>query len=153
MDLSDHIQKLAEEFLAPGQFIVSAEVSARKGPKKVLILADADQGFSIDDCAELSRQVSKALDDRGLIEDNYLLEVSTPGVDHPLKLKRQYTKNVGRSLKLKLQDKTIEGKLTEVKDQSILLAEQVKNGKKTESKIHEIPFDAIEKALVMVSFK
>lgn len=139
--------------MTPGQFIVSADVSARKGPKKVLILADADQGFNIDDCAELSRQVSKVLDDQNVIDDNYLLEVSTPGVDHPLKLKRQYVKNIGRSLKIKLQDKTVEGKLKEVRDEVIVINEEVKKGKKVESRIHEIRFDNIEKALVMVSFK
>ena len=153
MDLSAEINRIAEQALKPGQYIVSVDISARKGPKKVLVLVDADQGFTIDDCAELSRHLSKSLDETGLIEDNYLLEVSTPGVEHPLKLKRQYTKNLGRSLKIKTLDRTIEGKLLEVADEQIVIEEQIKAGKKTETRVHQIPFASIEKAFVMVSFK
>jgi ribosome maturation factor RimP len=153
MDLVEEIKKLAESKLAVGQFIVDIIISSKKGPKKVLVIVDGDQGFSIDDCAELSRQLSKAFDEGGLIEDNYLLEVSTPGLDHPLKLKRQYTKNIGRGLKVKLQDKTIEGKLTEVSEDKIMLTQEVGSGKKKEIQNLEIPFSSIDKAFVLVSFK
>lgn len=153
MDLSEEIRKLAESKLAPGQFIVDVIASARIGTKKILVIADADQGFSIDDCAELSRQLSKALDDTNLIDDNYLLEISTPGVEHPLKLKRQYTRNIGRKLKVKLQDKVVEGRLAEVDDEKISLIQETGSGKKKELETVVIPFSEIDKAFVLVSFK
>ena len=152
MDLALELRKLAEDTLAPGQFIVDVNVS-RHAPRKVLISVDADQGITIDDCAEISRQLSKTLDENGLIEDNYSLEVSTPGVEHPLKLKRQYRKNIGRKLKLKLVDKTIEGKLEDVAEEKITLTQELGQGKNKETKTIEVPFSEIDKAFVMVSFK
>jgi ribosome maturation factor RimP len=153
MDLSEEIRNLAEGKLTPEQFIVDVIISSKKGPRKVLVIMDGDQGVNIDDCAEVSRHISKQLDEKGLIDDNYLLEVSTPGLDHPLKLKRQYTKNIGRGLKVKLRDKTVEGKLTEVSEDVIVLTEEVGSGKKKELKTSAIPFSEIDKAFVLVSFK
>lgn len=153
MDLSEEIRKLAESKLAPNQFIVDVITSPKIGTKKILVIVDADEGFSIDDCAELSRQLSKALDETNLIDDNYLLEVSTPGVEHPLKLKRQYKRNVGRKLKIKVQDKVVEGRLAEVDDDKVTLTQEIGSGKKKEIETVVIPFSEIDKAFVLVSFK
>jgi ribosome maturation factor RimP len=153
MDLAEEVKKIAEQHLATGQFLVDVIVTAKKGPKKVMILADADQGFTIDDCATLSRLVSKELDDKGLIDDNYFLEVSTPGVDHPLKLNRQFVKNIGRSLKVRLKETTVEGKLTEVTADKIVLLQEIGSGKKKETKSEELLIADIEKAFVQISFK
>ena len=154
MDLTDKIKQLTESKLADKSlFIVDVVVSVRKGPAKVLVILDGDNGISIDQCADISRELSKALDETGLIDENYTLEVSTPGLDQPLKMTRQYKKNIGRSLKVKLQDHTVEGKLMEISDEKIVLNQEVGSGKKKEIKTLEIPFSAIEKAFVMVSFK
>jgi ribosome maturation factor RimP len=133
--------------------LVDVIVTAKKGPGKVLVLVDADAGIDIDACAEISRQLSKDLDESSLLSDNYLLEVSTPGVDHPLKLKRQYKKHIGRNLKLKLADKIEEGKLIEVFEDKIILNQERGSGKHKETFTLEVPFGEIEKAFVLVSFK
>lgn len=154
MDLTAEIRQLVEPTLAPDQFIVDVVVTAKKGPGKVLVLVDGDQGITIDTCAEISRNLSKALDDRDVFGDNYLLEVSTPGVDHPLKMKRQYPKHIGRSLKIKLQDGTqVEGKLAELKEDELILHQEIGSGKKKETKPVPVPFAAIDKTFVLVSFK
>jgi ribosome maturation factor RimP len=154
MDLVEEIKKIAEGKLTDkSQFIVDVVISSRKGPKKVLILLDGDQGITIDDCAELSRELSKTLDELKELEESYMLEVSTPGVDHPLVLHRQFKKNIGRGLKVKLQDKILEGNLTEVFEQKIILTQKNGLGKKKEVQTIEIPFSEIEKAFVLVSFK
>lgn len=153
MDLREEIKKLAESKLAQGQFIVDVVASSRVGPKKITVIVDADHRINIDDCAELSRELSKMLDEAGWIDDNYLLEVTTPGVDHPLKLKRQYPKNIGRAIKLKLHDKVVEGKLTEVMDDSVTIVRESGTGKNKETENLVIPFAEIEKAFVLVSFK
>jgi ribosome maturation factor RimP len=153
MDLTEEIRRLAEPLLAPGHFIVEVIVTAKKGPGKVLVLVDGDEGISIDDCAEISRKLSKALDDAALLNDKYLLEVSTPGVDHSLKLKRQYTKHIGRTLKLKMGERGVDGKLSEIKDDILVLTQEVGTGKKKETVTVEVPFAEIEKAFVVVSFK
>jgi ribosome maturation factor RimP len=154
MSLEQQIVTLAEEKLTnPSHFIVDVVVSARKGPKKVLVIVDGDQGISIDDCAEVSRELSEKFDELGFFEDSYLLEVSTPGVDYPLKLKRQYPKHIGRKLRVKLADATVEGKLEAVNDDSIVLITESGSGKKKETTSTAINFSQIEKAFVLVSFK
>lgn len=154
MDQVDDIRKLAQENLSADKFVVEVLVSGKKIPKRVLIFIDGDHGVTIDDCADLSRVLSKEFDDRAYFgDDNYLLEVSTPGLDHPLKLRRQYIKNAGRNLKVVGKTSTLEGKLKEVADDKIVLVQETGTGKKRESKEIEIPFSEIERTFVMVSFK
>jgi len=134
--------------------VVEVLISGKKIPKRVLIIIDGDHGITIDDCAELSRKVSKEMDERAFFGDeNYMLDISTPGLDHPLKLKRQYYKNIGRNLKIKIQETTTEGKLKEVREDKILLSQELGSGKKKELVEIEIPFSEIDKAFVMASFK
>ncbi|MDQ2658610.1 MAG: ribosome maturation factor RimP [Bacteroidota bacterium] len=154
MELIEEIRTLAEANLSPDKFLVEVIVSAKKIPGRVLIIIDGDHGVTIDDCADLSRIVSKELDERAYFKgDNYLLEVSTPGLDHPLKLKRQYRKNTGRTLKVVGQEATLEGKLKEVTDEKIVLVQETGTGKKKETREVEIPFSEIDKTFVLVSFK
>jgi ribosome maturation factor RimP len=157
MDLLENtgeIKKLAESLLKDGShFVVDVIITARTNPKKLLIILDGDQGINIDDCAELSRELSEALDTSNLIDGAFVLEVSTPGLDQPLKTKRQYVKNVGRTVRVKLKDKTVEGKLAAVRENEIEILEQVGSGKKKEEKAVEIPLNEIDKTFVLVSFK
>ena len=154
MDLVDEIRKLVEENLSPDKFVVEVLISGKKIPKRVLIIIDGDQGVTIDACADLSRVLSKAFDERAYFgEDNYLLEVSTPGLEHPLKLKRQYFKNAGRNLKVVGKTATVEGRLKEVADDKIVLVQETGTGKKKDIKEVEIPFSEIDKTFVTVSFK
>ena len=118
-----------------------------------MVLLDSDNGINIDECADLSRALSNVLDEVTWLEDSYLLEVSTPGLDHPLKLKRQYHKNIGRRLKVKVLEKMEVGKLIAVADEMITLEQEIGTGKKKEIKTIGIPFTDIEKAFVLVSFK
>ncbi len=152
MDIAQKIEDLAALHLAsPSLFIVSVSVSKHK-PMKITIALDGDAGASIDDCANLSRQLSDELEKENFIDEAYTLEVGTPGVDLPLKLKRQYKKNIGREVKVHLTDKSIvRGKLVLVDEDKIGLQEPAE--KKKELKNSEIPFTEIEKAIVIVSFK
>ena len=116
-------------------------------------MVDGDKGISIDDCAELSRELSKVLDESNLIPDAFVLEVSTPGLDQPLKSKRQYVKNIGRNVRVKTKEKTVDGKLITVEDEKIEILQQVGIGKKKEEKRIEISFKDLDKTFVLVSFK
>ena len=135
------------------QFIVDVVVKGHKGPKKVLVVLDGDRGVTIDDCANLSRELSKAFEDMQLFDESYMLEVSTPGLDQPLKLRRQYHKNIGRRLKLVTQQGIVEGELLEVSEDKIALEEEIGTGKEKQVKRIEIPFSNIEKTFVLISFK
>jgi ribosome maturation factor RimP len=154
MDLVEEIRMLAARNLSPDKFVVEVLVLGKKIPKRVLITIDGDQGITIDDCADLSRKLSKEFDEQAFFgEENYMLEVSTPGLDQPLKLKRQYYKNMGRNLRVKLQESIVEGKLKEVHEDQIILVQEVGSGKKKEIKEVVIRFTEIERAFVLVSFK
>ncbi|MBL7834521.1 MAG: ribosome maturation factor RimP [Cyclobacteriaceae bacterium] len=145
---------MAESLLKDqAHFIVDVIASFKGAVGKVLVIVDGDAGIGIDDCADLSRDLSKALDDSNLISGAFNLEVSTPGLDQPLKLKRQYVKNIGRNVRVRQAEQTDEGKLTAVDENSIRLTQLIGSGKKKEEKTIEIPFDKIDKTIVLVSFK
>src|SRR5688572_24738994 len=104
MEFIEELKKIITGKLTdPSQFLVDVIAKGQKSSKKVLIVIDGDKGVTIDDCANLSRELSKAFDDAQLFDDSYMLEVSTPGLDHPLKLQRQYNKNIGRRVKVATQ--------------------------------------------------
>lgn len=153
MEVSDEIRKMAEGLLKNASHFV-VDVSISKGnPKKLVVALDGDQGISIDDCADMSRELSKTLDETNLITDAFVLEVSTPGLDQPLKNKRQYVKNIGRNVRVRTNGKNIEGKLSGVEEDKIFLLQETGKGKKKEETAVEILFKDIEKTLVLVSFK
>ncbi|UYN86979.1 MAG: ribosome maturation factor RimP [Cyclobacteriaceae bacterium] len=154
MDLVERIKELAAVHLKDeSQFLVEVVASLKKKPFKLIVIVDGDNGVTIDDCAELSRALSAALDEENLFNDPYMLEVSTPGLDHPLKLTRQYQKNVGRTVKVKTKTLVLQGKLVAVTPQEITVEVTSGTGKKKEVKEVTIPFSDIEKTFVMVSFK
>ncbi|MGC4023026.1 MAG: ribosome maturation factor RimP [Cyclobacteriaceae bacterium] len=152
MDFKEKIKELTLASLTnPTHFLVDVVVSKHR-PMKFTVILDGDSGITIDDCANVSRAVNNSLE--SLIEDQYFLEVTTPGLDHPLKLKRQFEKNKGRKLKVHRKDKSIiQGVLQHIEEEKILIEAEVKEGKKIETKAMEIPFADIEKAFVTVSFK
>lgn len=135
------------------QFIVEVVASMKKVPNKLIVILDGDTGVTIDDCALLSRKLSEVLDNHQILKDPYMLEVSTPGLDHPLKLKRQYYKNIGRSVRMKTENGILEGKLVSVTDELVTVEQQIGKGKKKEVKETTVPFTAIDKTFVLVSFK
>jgi ribosome maturation factor RimP len=154
MDIKAKLTELAEASLQnPSLFLVEIVASTRVGAK-ISVIIDGDNGVTIDDCTSLSRELSEKLDEIEIEAEHYVLEVSTPGLDHPLKLKRQFHKNKGRGLKVHRKDKSIvQGKLAEVDEERIVLKEDVKEGKMIIEKDIVIPFEDIERAFVMVSFK
>ncbi len=146
------IKSLVDQSISDeSQFLIDLVINSKSNPIKITVALDGDKGVSIDDCAVVSRKLSDLLDES---LENYALEVTTPGVDQPLKLHRQYTKNIGREVKVQLKDKKIErGKLVGVTEESIYLEQEVREGKKKELKKVPFQFLDIERTLVEVSFK
>jgi ribosome maturation factor RimP len=150
------IANFAQEALPePDLFIVSVNVSDTPVRPKVTILADGDQGITIQQCAKISRKVSKRIEEAYGEEVEYSLEVSSPGVDFPLTSARQYAKNVGRHIKLTFAGGVEKvGELREVLEQGISFAEEVKQKHKVS--LLEPVFVAyldIVKAQIVISFK
>lgn len=152
MEIRAKLADLAGECLKPGHFLVDLIVSSRN-LSKITVVVDGDQGVTIDDCGEISRKLSARLDEMDFGTGRYTLEVTTPGLDQPLKLKRQYTKNTGRVLKVHRKDKSIiSGQLVGADEEGIVLAVIVKEGKSQHEKEVPVRFEDIEKAFVTISF-
>ena len=154
MQVENRVKQLIEEKISdrPELFLVEIRMLPNN---KLNIHVDGDEGISIQDCAAISRHVGFHLEEENVIEQAYNLEVSSPGVGEPLKLKRQYYKNVGRNLSVKLSDGTLkEGKLLSLTDDAITIEEQVKEkGKKARLEETVIGFDQIVETKVLISFK
>ena len=153
MDIEQRVIDLVEEKISdrPDLFLVSVKMHVNG---KLIILVDGDNGIAVGDCAAISRHVGYHLEEENVIEQAYNLEVSSPGIDLPLTMKRQYEKNVGRNVEVKTATTKREGKLLSVTDEGISIEEKVKEkGKKAELIESSIPFADITETKVLISFK
>jgi ribosome maturation factor RimP len=155
MELSNTIQEYLDEIIIDPQYFVVEIVISGSDRKKIVLLLDGDEGVTIEYCASVSRQLAHRMEEDAVLENAYVLEVSSPGLDHPLMNKRQYLKNIGRDVKVEVEDKSMKGELLEVENDYIIINQQIKE--KGKSKILEeevtIPFKEIKKTKVLVSFK
>lgn len=153
MEIRSKLADLAESCLQPGQFLVDV-VASSKNLSKITIVVDGDAGVTIDECGEISRLLSGKLDELDFGTGRYVLEVTTPGLDQPLKLKRQYAKNVGRSLKVRRRDQSqVTGKLSQANEGGIVLLQEIQDGKLRREQEVPVSYEDIDKAFVIVSFK
>jgi len=147
------VEGMLTELLAahPEDFLVSIKV---KPTNNIKIYLDSDQGISIEKCVYYNRRLYPMLEERGIFPDgNFSLEISSPGVGEPLKMNRQYLKNVGRKVLVTFNDDTQkEGKLVEVTGSDILLEQTTGKGKKAETHQFVIPFENIKSTTVQVQF-
>ena len=118
------------------------------------IYMDGDKGISINQCSLFNRQLHKKVEDKGwFAPGDFSMEVSSPGVDKPLKMHRQYIKNIGREVEVEFNDGTKNtGKLTEVTGSDILLEYTTGKGKKAEIQKIVIPFSNIKTTTVQIHF-
>lgn len=120
-------------------FLVEAVV---KPGNMIRVHVDRPEGISIDECVGISRFLNGELDRD---EEDFSLEVSSPGISAPFKVKQQYEKNVGRTIEVRLDDgDRLEGKLESVAEKAIVLS--------VKGKQQEIPFEEIVKAKTIISF-
>ncbi|MCU0371552.1 MAG: ribosome assembly cofactor RimP [Bacteroidales bacterium] len=122
-----------------------------KPGNRIYIFIDGDHGVTIADCVELSRCIESNLDRES---EDFELNVSSSGADQPIRLPRQYLKNTGRSLQVKLSDdKTVTGKLNEVSENGIVIEIKEDKKKKISAQILHIDFSQILESKVILSFK
>ncbi|CAH0195578.1 Ribosome maturation factor RimP [Pedobacter sp. Bi27] len=154
MQVEKRVAALVEEKIAdrPELFLVEVKMLPNN---KLIIHVDGDEGISIKDCVAISRHVGFHLEEENAIEQAYNLEVSSPGVGEPLKLIRQYNKNIGRTVSIKLKEGLKkEGKLLAVTENNLLIEESVKEkGKKAVTIQTDVPFNDILETSVLISFK
>ena len=151
----ERIRELLDEILTEKRaFLVDYSVSK---DNKIKILIDKLDGLSIQDCVDVSRFVEQRLNRD---EEDFDLEVSSPGANEPLRIREQFIKNTGRVIDVIAKDDAKhKGKLLEVNDDNIVLEETRKvkkegsKKKKTVTEIINISFSDIQKAKIVISFK
>ena len=156
MQAEDHIRIIGEkvnDLLAhhPSHFLVEVRI---KPTNNVKVFIDADEGVILSELIGYNRKLYKELEESGLFPDgNFSLEVSSPGLDEPLKLFRQYKKNVGRFVEISFKDSTKkEGKLVDATEDGIIIETETGKGKKKETKQESILFDQIKNTKIQVKF-
>jgi ribosome maturation factor RimP len=158
MDIEAKIEALLEaRFREPDlEDCFTVEVLLRAG-NRLEVAFDSDSGVSFEKCQKLSRFLEAHLDGEGWLGEKYVLDVSSPGLSRPLKFRRQYPRNIGRTVEVHLQDNSVhKGKLTAADEEQITLEEskmvEVKGKMKKMQVDTIIPFDHIQFTYVKVTF-
>lgn len=135
----------------PAYFLVDISVKPTNNFK---IFLDADTGVSIDKCVKYNRALYKLMEEKALFpEGDFSLEISSPGIGEPLRMMRQYHKNIGRKVEVVLQDGVkIEGKLLEVTEGHIIVEEEKGKNKKKEIINHTLLLDQIKQTKIQIVF-
>lgn len=148
------IRDLVDEALAENEslYLIDLVISSNN---KIQVTVDGDNGVNLSECVRISRNVEHNLDRD---EEDFSLEVTTPDISHPLKIKRQYKKNINRILKVKTELDNFEGTLTSVNEEEIELKwkarepKPIGKGKVTVEKKVTIPYKDIKEAKVKIVF-
>ena len=145
------VEKLIGPLLTEDIFLVSIKIKPTNNFK---IYLDADSGLGIEKCIKINRALYKIMEEMGMYPDgDFSLEVSSPGLDEPLKLLRQYKKNVGREVEvITIDELKTEGKLTAVTDEKITVEYSEGKGKKAVVKKDDIYFSNIKQTKVQIKF-
>ena len=151
--MQEMISKI-EALLAPllegtDMFVTNLQIEPGNNIKLFL---DADEGLNVQKSVSINRQLVAQIDELGWYPNgDYSLEVSSPGVDEPLRSIRQYKKNIGRTLAVtNMEDLEQIGVLKAVTEVGISLA--IKINKKKETALVEVPFENIKQSIVQVIF-
>ena len=155
MDFRAKVEQLVHEFLETRKdlYLVDLKISAGDD---VTVILDGDEGLSLQDCLDASRAIEFNLDRE---EHDFSLQVMSPGLSEPLKLPRQFKKNMGREIEVLLNsDEKIQGEVVAVDDEKVTLVlryrrpKLIGKGKEDVVENKEIPYADIKKALVVIKF-
>lgn len=155
MTFKDKVSSLIADELGNNSSLFLVDLSISES-YKITVTLDGDNGVTLQDCIDLSRALENNLDRE---EQDFSLEVASAGVSSPLKLVRQYKKNIGRNLKVKTTtSETIEAKLEAADDERITLAwtarepKKIGKGKETVEHKRELSYSEIKEAIVTIIF-
>jgi ribosome maturation factor RimP len=148
MEKHQIIKKIEEIVSANGYIPIDIAFRGDHHLTIIEIYIDSEKGITTVDCAQVSRAINNELEVLNLVESNYRLDVSSPGVDRPIKFLVQYIKHINRKFEINYTDdeeeKKITGKLVRIEEDNLFFAE-----KNSEYKIN---FNKITKAKVLISF-
>ncbi|MEO6328199.1 MAG: ribosome assembly cofactor RimP [Ginsengibacter sp.] len=147
------IENYITALLQKDEDVFLVEIKINPG-NNIKVFVDTDNGITIEKCVHINRALYKHIEENSLFENgNFSLEVSSPGIDEPLKLKRQYKKNIGRTIEILLNDESKkQGKLLSAGDDEIIIEEKEGRGKNLINKHTTILFNQIKHTKVLVTF-
>lgn len=155
MDFRAKVEQLVHEFLETRKdlYLVDLKISAGDD---ITVILDGDEGLSLQDCLDASRAIEFNLDRE---EHDFSLQVMSPGLSEPLKLPRQFKKNMGREIEVLLNsDEKIQGEVVAVDEDKVTIVlryrrpKLIGKGKEDVVENKEIPYTDIKKALVVIKF-
>lgn len=150
---SEKLRGLVEPLVSAEQLDLEEIEMSRAGRRRVLrIIVDSEEGVELDACADLSRAISAKLDETDAMgEEEYVLEVSSPGADRPLTEHRHYVRATGRLARLTLNEGgELVARILAVDEEGLDLEVPGVKGRKPTSR--RIAFDEIAKARVELEF-
>ncbi len=140
---------LGSEFARAGFEIEEVVIDSRARPPRIMVIADGETALDLDTVAALSRSASALLDGLDDVRDDYVLEVSSPGVDRPLTSEKHFRRARGRRAELELTDGSrLVGRVGETRGDTVALV--VRGGRNLT--LREVPLAEIVKAVVQVEF-
>ncbi|GLE53110.1 ribosome maturation factor RimP [Mycobacterium montefiorense] len=143
------IELLGGEFARAGYEIEDVVIDPRVRPPRITVIADGDTALDLDAVAALSRSASALLDELDGFDDQYVLEVSSPGVQRPLTSEKHFRRARGRKVEMELSDGSrLTGRVGETGADAVALV--VRNGR--DWAVRDIPLVDIAKAIVQVEF-
>ncbi len=145
------IQRLLLPLLTDDIFLVEIKI---KPINNIKIYLDADSGLGIEKCIKINRALYRIMEEMGIYPDgDFSLEVSSPGIEEPLKLHRQYVKNTGRDVSVLMNDETTKtGKLISVNEAEIVIEFTEGKNKKAVVKQLTLPLTDIKETTVLIKF-
>lgn len=148
---AEAVKQLLQPLLVDDIFLVDIRI---KPINNIKIFLDADSGLGIEKCIKINRALYKALEETDLFPGgDFSLEVSSPGIDEPLKMHRQYIKNIGRQIEVTFaDDKKKTGKLVAVNEDHVEIQYTEGKNKKAVTVKQEIAFNDIKQAIVQIKF-
>lgn len=142
-----YLSQILEDETLAGCFLLDVHL---EGGQKLEVTVDSDTGISFEECQKISRMLEARLDEDLILGEKYTLEVSSPGVERPLQLLRQFPKHIGRTIIAEMRDGSkVEGVLKSIQGNMLELEQK----KKKETLMHTVDFEQMEKAFVQISFK
>jgi len=153
MSMEDQIEQRVNRLIGtePDVFLVDVRI---KPTNNVKVFLDADNGISIERLVQFNRRLYREFEEEQVFSNNdFSLEISSPGLDEPLKLNRQYKKNIGRFVEVVQTDGArTEGKLISAEEEQVVVEEEKGKGKKKEMVQHIIPFTNIKTTKIQIKF-
>ena len=155
MSFKEKVAQLVQDFLETREdlYLVDLKISAGND---IIVIMDGDEGLSLQDCLDASRAIEFNLDRE---EQDFSLQVMSPGLSEPLQFPRQYKKNIGRELQVLLNNgEELQGEITTVDEENVTLTLRYRRpklvGKGKEDVVEEkkLPYTEIKKALIVIKF-